>query len=397
MSNTLQILCVSRETDLAGEVVAAMGTLPGFTIQAREAEYANAAAAVQERTPDLAIVILPSDVTSGITMIEEIRRLAAGTHILALAPDETPETIIRVMRAGADEVLPMPASTTALLKVCIKVTEVRKSNVPAAGPQGTLWVVHAPKAGVGATTLAANLAVAVRTRERTCAVLDLDMHHGDLALYMNVTPTYTLLDIVEDVKRLDQLFLQGTLTRHDSGAEVLAAPVSSNGLTPLDLNEDDAGTIIDLLMRLHDVTIVDTPAIVTNAVRAAAMRAERFFLVTDLTLPSVRACLRCLEWLRLDGVDPQRIELVINKQTKVPGELPPDEVSKALKMPVKVLLPRDEAALTALNHGQTLRDVKQNLPLWAGILGLTAKDGDDAAETKRSGLMRLFGGRAKKG
>ena len=121
MSNTLQILCISREADLASEVVAAMGTLPGFTISARESDYATATSAVQEKVPDLVIVILPGDVTSGITMIEEVRRIAAGTHIVALAPDETPETIIRVMRAGADEVLPMPVSTTALLKVSIKV------------------------------------------------------------------------------------------------------------------------------------------------------------------------------------------------------------------------------------------------------------------------------------
>ena len=397
MSNTLQILCISREADLASEVVAAMGTLPGFTISARESDYATATSAVQEKVPDLVIVILPGDVTSGITMIEEVRRIAAGTHIVALAPDETPETIIRVMRAGADEVLPMPVSTTALLKVSIKVTEVRKSNVPAAGPQGKLWVVHAPKGGVGATTLTANLAVALRSRERSCSVLDLDMHQGDLALYLNVTPTYTLLDIVEDVKRLDQLFLQGTMTRHPSGVEVLAAPVSPNGLTPLELNEEDAGTILDLLSRLHEVTLVDTPSVVTTAVRAAAMRADRFFLVTDLTLPSVRACLRCLEWLRLDGVDPERIELIINKQTKVTGELPPEEVSKALKMPVRALLPRDEAALTALNHGQSLKDVKPNLPLWNGIYGLTAREGEETTATKRGSLMRLFGTRAKKG
>jgi pilus assembly protein CpaE len=397
MSNTLQVLCICREADLAGEVVAAMGTLPGFTINARQSDYGAASSAVQEKVPDLVVVILPGDVSPGITMIEDIRRLAGGAHIVALAPDEMPETIIRTMRAGADEVLPMPVSTTALLKVCIKVTEVRKSNVPAAGPQGALWVVHAPKGGVGATTVAANLAVALRTRERSCSILDLDMHQGDLALYLNVTPTYTLLDIVEDVKRLDQLFLQGTMTRHESGVEVLAAPVSPNGLSPLDLHEEDAGTILDLLSRLHEITIVDTPSVVTAAVRAAAMRADRFFLVTDLTLPSVRACLRCLEWLRLDNVDLARIELIINKQTKVAGELPPEEVSKALKLPVRALLPRDDNALTALNHGQTLRDVKQNLPVWNAILALTAREGEDTGEKKRGSLMRLFGSRTKKG
>jgi pilus assembly protein CpaE len=397
MSNTLNVLCICREADLAGEVVAAMGTLPGFTINAREADYGSAASAIQEKVPDLAIVILPGDVAPGTNMIEDVRRLASGAHIVALAPDEMPETIIRVMRAGADEVLPMPVSTTALLKVCIKVTEVRKSNVPVAGPQGALWVVHAPKGGVGATTVAATLAIALRARDRSCSILDLDMHQGDLALYLNVTPTYTLLDIVEDVKRLDQLFLQGTMTRHTSGVEVLAAPVSPNGLSPLELHEEDAGTILDLMSRLHETTIVDTPAVVTTAVRAAAMRADRFFLVTDLTLPSVRACLRCLEWLRLDNVDLQRVELIINKQTKAAGELPPEEVSKALKLPIRALLPRDDSALTALNHGQTLQDVKPNLPIWNGLFALTAREGDGPAEKKRGSLMRLFGSRAKKG
>lgn len=397
MSTTLQILCISRDPDLAGEVVAAMGTLAGFSVSAREADFADGPRAVQERSPDLAIVILQDDVAPGVGVIEEVRRTAPGTHILALAPDELPETIIRVMRAGADEVLPMPVSTTALLKVCIKVTEVRKAAVPAAGPQGALWVVHAPKGGVGATTLAANLAIALRARERSCAVVDFDVFQGDLALYLNVTPTYTLLDIAEDVKRLDQLFLQGTMTRHESGAEILAAPVSPNGLTPLDLSADDAGTILDMLSRLHEITVVDTPTILTDSVRAAAMRADRFFLLTDLTMPSVRACMRTLEWLRLDNVDTERVELIVNKQTKAPGELTPEEVAKTLKLPVKIVLPRDEAALTAVNHGQPLRDVKQNLPLWNGILALSSPEGEAVPEQKRTGLLRLFGSRAKKG
>lgn len=397
MSTSLQILCVSRDPELAGEVVAAMGTLAGFSVSAREADYADAARAVQERSPDLAIVILQDDVGPGVAVIEDLRRHAPATHLLALAPDELPETIIRVMRAGADEVLPMPVSTTALLKVCIKVTEVRKAAIPAAGPQGELWVVHAPKGGVGATTLSANLAIALRARERSCAAVDFDVYQGDLALYLNVTPTYTLLDIAEDVKRLDQLFLQGTMTRHESGAEILAAPVSSNGIAPLVLGSEDAGTILDLLSRLHEVTVVDTPTVLTDSLRAAAMRADRFLLLTDLTMPSVRACMRTLEWLRLDNVDLARVELIVNKQTKVAGELTPEEVGKTLKLPVRAVLPRDEAALTAVNHGQPLRDVKQNLPLWTAILGLSAPEGEAAPEPKRSGLLRLFGNRAKKG
>jgi len=216
------------------------------------------------------------------------------------------------------------------------------------------------KGGVGTTTLATNLAFAVKQAQRDAALVDLDTFSGDLAVFLNLNPTYTLRDIAADFRRLDSVFLQGTMTRHASGIELLAAPAIMPGEPPLDLGGEQVRAILDLLRTLHEVTVVDTAGVPSPTALAALTSASRVFLVTEPSIPSVRACLRTLEWLREEGVDLEaHVEIVMNKYSGKPSEVPPAEAAKTLKLPIRVALPRDEiTALTALNSGIPLQEVR---------------------------------------
>ncbi len=394
MDETLQALCLSPDAATSAEVTALLARLPGFVVRTREADYQTGLRDLRE--PDLAIVILGAEPVVGLTVIEEVHRNAPSTRVLALSHDENPELIIKAMRAGADECLPLPATLNALLKVCLKVSETRRGGgrAHAAGTaQGEIWTVYGPKGGVGTTTLVANLAFALRQAQRDAALVDLDTATGDLAVFLNVNPTYTLRDIAADYRRLDSVFLQGTMTRHSSGLELLAAPAVMPGEQPLDLGMEQVRAILDLLRSLHEVTLVDTPGIPTAATLAAISCSSRIFLVTELTIPSIRSCLRTLEWLAEEGIDlAARVEVIANKYAKHPAEVPPAEAAKTLKLPIRATLPRDDAtALTAINSGVPLQEVRGGSPLHRAITELVAPPAPTAdTSTKRKGFMRLF-------
>jgi pilus assembly protein CpaE len=392
MDETLQALCLSPDAAASAEVTALLARLPGFAVRSREADYQTGLRDL--RDPDLAIVVLGAEPMLGLTVIEEVHRSSPSTRVLALSRDENPELIIKAMRAGADEFLPLPATLNALLKVCLKVSETRRDGARAhATAQGEVWTVYGPKGGVGVTTLVANLAFALRQVQRDAALVDLDTFSGDLAVFLNVNPTYTLRDIAADVRRLDSVFLQGTMTRHASGLELLAAPAAGPGETPLDLPGDHVRAILDLLRTLHEVTLVDTPGVPSPATLAALTCASRILLVTELTIPSLRSCLRTLEWFADEGIDAaSRVEVIVNKYAKQPAEVPPAEAAKTLKLPIRAILPRDDAtALAAVNSGVPLQEVRGGSPLHRAIAELVAPPAQTAeTSTKRKGFMRLF-------
>jgi len=391
MDQALHALCLSADPAAAAEVAHALANLSGFTVRTREADYQSGLRDL--RDPDLVIVLLGADPTAGLNVIEDVLRALPATRVLALSQSESSELIIRAMRSGADEFLPLPVAASALLKICIKVSEARRCSSAAQARRGEVWVAYSPKGGVGVTTLVTNLAFAVRATQRNTALLDLDIYNGDLALFLNLTPTYTLRDIASNFRRLDSVFLQGTMTRHASGIELLAAPPASIGEPPLELTGDHVQGIIELLRSLHEVTLVDTAGLPSDATRAAFGAATRILLVTELTIPSLRGCIRTLDWLREDGIEVEsRVEIVVNKYINKAPEVPLADATRTLKLPVRALLPRDDAtALAAVNNGLSLESVRAGTALERAIATLlTAATPAPEGAAKRKGLRRLF-------
>jgi pilus assembly protein CpaE len=176
---------------------------------------------------------------------------------------------------------------------------------------------------------------------------------------------------------------------------VLASPPLASGESPLFLSREQATDILDLMCGTYQVVLVDTPGVPTEAARAALAAADRIFLVTELTVPSLRGCLRTVDALREEGVDTNAVvEVVVNKYGNRAAELSPAEASRTLNLPLRVLLPRDDtAAWTSANTGMPLAEVRGGATLHRAIAGLVSRtpDNEDPSR-KRTGLLRLFSG-----
>jgi len=374
MDETLYALCLSTDPAVSSAVVAMLARIPSFAVTARELDYQLGPVELNDvREAHLAIVILADDPSTGLAVIEEVHKNAPATQVLAVAANDRHETIVGALRAGADEFLPLPLDPNALLKVCIKVSALRRAAKPNGGSQhAQVWVAYGAKGGLGVTTLVANLGIALQAAGRRTVLLDLDLHSGDLALFLNLNPGYTLRDIVT-TKRLDTVFLQGTMIRHRSGLELIAAPVPLPGDTT------------------HEVVLIDTTSAPLDATRAALTNAERIFLVTELTLPALRASLRAVAWLQEEGVE-GALEVVVNKYANRSWEVSPAEAAKTLGVPIRALLPRDDAAVyTAVNSGLPLEEVKGGTALQRAIAALVG--GEEAPRPESpvlKGFRRLF-------
>ena len=398
MDEALNVLCLSTDAGLSTEVVTTLGALPGFTVSARELDYGSGIDLHVLPEPQLTVVILGTDPLPGLAVIEEVHRVLPSAQVLALASEEQPETLIKAMRAGADEFLPFPLEPSALLKVCVKVSALRSVTNGAA--KGEVWVAHGPKAGVGVTTFVANLGFALRAAGREAALVDLDVYSGDLALFLNLASTYSLRDIATNYKRLDPVFMQGTMVRHRSGLSVLAAPPPTPGEPVLELTGEQTLAVLELLDATHQVTVVDTNTVPLESTQAALSCADRIFLVTELTLPALRACVRALDGLRQAGIDLDRtVELVVNKYVNRSWEVAPAEAAKTLGLQVRVLIPREDAAVyTAVNSGLPLEEVRGGATVQRAIASLLRNPGSvEQSRPVLKGFRRLFGGSGAEG
>jgi pilus assembly protein CpaE len=391
VAEPLRVLCLSPDSTIAAGVAAMFASLPDFTLATRTVGYEEGLRDLRE--PDLAVVVLEDDPTAGVAVIEDLRRSSRGTHVIAVSADYDSETIVRAMRAGADEHLSLPLSQQELFKTCIKVVERRRGRASDDGRHGELWVAYGAKGGLGVTTLVVNLAVALQAAQRGVAIVDLDVYSGDAAFFLNVKPAYTLRHVA-GVEHLDPVFLRGAMGRHGSGLSILAAPAAGRGEPPLELSAKQTLAILELVTGLHELTLVDTPGIPSESTRAALGAADRVLLVTDLTVPALHGCMRTLDWLRDQGVEPEgTVDVIVNKHDPRSAEVSAKDASRTLGLPLRALLPRDDvAALGAANAGKPLGEVKPGGVLERAIAGLVAPTLPAAdASSRRPGFLRLFG------
>ena len=395
LAEPLRILCLSRDPTIAAGVATMLASVPDFVLATRTADYDEG---LQDlRDPDLAFVVLEEDPTAGIGVIEGVRRGARTTHVVAVSLDDDAETIVRAMRAGADEHLSLPLSQQELFKTCIKVVELRRSRSAKDdkhgnhGNHGELWVAYGPKGGVGVTSLVVNLAVALQAAQRDVAIVDLDVYAGDAAFFLDVKPSCTLRQVAS-AEHLDPVFLRGAMTRHRSGLPILAAP-AAGGDAPFELSAARTLAILELVTGMHELTLVDTPGIPSESTRAALGAADRVLLVTDLTVPALHGCRRTLDWLRGEGVDLEStVDVIVNKHDSRSSKVTPKEASRTLGLPLRAVLPRDDGtALDAANAGKPLAEVKPGGILERAIAGLVAPAAPAAeVSQRRPGFLRLF-------
>jgi pilus assembly protein CpaE len=389
MHTTLSTLLLGVDGAAITEIRTTLAGLDGVATTCTDGGFHDGLQLARAKPPDVVMVVMDGDARSALTLMEETNRVLPATQIFALSRDDTTANIVKAMRAGATEFLGLPVEPTQMLKALIKATTLNRLNQPAA-TTGEIWAVYSPKGGAGTTTTAANLGIELHAElGKSVCLVDLDFQSGDLALALNMTPVYTMVDIALNFRRLDSVFLQGTLTRHPSGVYLLAAPPHGSAEGTV-IPGDQIRTVLELLRSMYDVVIVDTPRALTEETLAALWTANRVVLLIERSLPFLRGYRRTMDVLGNIGVPRERIDVVIAKHTTSKAAVSLDEAKKSLDLTVKYLLPRDEeTALEAVNKGLPLVDVRRNSPLRKGIAELAKAllNQQEAEPKKRKNLL----------
>jgi pilus assembly protein CpaE len=341
-------------------------------------------------------------------MCREVRALTdlAEVPILAITSTDDVEERIRLLEAGADDVMIRPidereldARIEALDLRHRRSKELRPSTLVAATrrPGRRLIVVYSPKGGVGTTTVAVNVALAIGARmPDAVAVVDFAPMGGHVATHLDVKPKLTIGDLIRDSQGMisPEILRTTYLTRHARGVQVLAGS-STPSPTPLMSGEEATRTLEGLLTAVPNV-VVDLGSQLDERVVASLEAADDVVTVVTPDFPALKATHSFFEYL---GEASSRITeptIVLNEvyalQTLTPGD-----IENALGRRVAIRIPYDPLLyLRAANQGSpvfasapTSQPARRFDQLAAILLGEDAPTA--AGETRRRGLAGIFG------
>ena len=304
---------------------------------------------------DSAIVLGPTvEMSMAAAVADRIRTSHPATTVVLLRHELEPEVFAQAMAAGIGAVV----AADDQVAIGAAITRARSTWEAIHGPTGSgddrngrVLTVFSPKGGVGKTTMAVNLSLALaRTGSEVC-VVDLDLAFGDVAITMQLIPEHTITEAAEAEADLDYSLLQKLLTRHESSLRILAAPTHPEGrdlITPT-----LARRVIQTLRRNFDFVVIDTPPGFDDQVLGAFDETDECVVVATLDVPTIKNTKVAMETLDLLHLVPNNRHLVLNRADEEVG-LSQANVESILGMPVAISLPSSPAVASATNHGKPI-------------------------------------------
>ncbi|NCP87585.1 MAG: hypothetical protein CO094_08480 [Anaerolineae bacterium CG_4_9_14_3_um_filter_57_17] len=322
----------------------------------------------QELKPDVVLMDINMPDMDGIAATEMIRQRDQITQIVILSVQGDPNYMRRAMLAGARDFLTKPPMADELISAIRRAgqmaqTERSKAVQIASAPamamaqqmaaglsNGKVIMVYGPKGGVGTTTIAVNLAVALNNTETNVALIDAKLQYGDVAIFLNEQGKNTILDLAPRADELDADVVESVMIKHSaSGLHVLAAPSrpeQAEQVTP-----DQFSKLVKRLRQMYAYIIVDTASALNDITLAALDGCDVVILVVTQDIPSIKNARLFLDLLQSIGVQRNRVCFVMNKYDKRIS-ITPEKVAENLKQAVGGVIPLDErTVIPAVNRG----------------------------------------------
>jgi pilus assembly protein CpaE len=342
---------------------------------------------LREMNCDVVVVDLDDDTNRAISLIEDICSHHPSLTVMAISARNDSTLLRRSMHAGAREFLVEPLLPEPVHEAMARAFARRPQQKKAGGK---MFVFVPTKGGVGVTTLTANFALALASESGArVAVVDMDFQLGEIALGLGLTATFSVVDALRNIDRLDREFLATLLIRHSSGLSVLASP---EDYSFFQLSTHESVTrLFRVLREEFDYVVVDAGACQGHFQEALFEMADRVYIVTELTLPALRNAHRLISYLSA-GDGSRRTDVVVNRFNSRNGDIDEASAVKAIGRPIGWRIPNAYAAARAAqDNGVPL--AMQNSPITKALVQMARVACGKLARTekKAGGAFSFFG------
>ena len=425
MTDKIRILIVDDIDETRENLAKLIGFEPDMEIAGSANSGQQAIELAKRERPHVILMDINMPDMDGITATEIIANTVPESPIIMMSVQGEQDYLRRSMLAGAREFLVKPFSADELVNAIRHVNELEKvkrsryqqqapqqqpagpaavSAQPAAGQQkGQIISFFSPKGGVGRTTIATNLAVALsQTTNKPVVLVDGSLPFGDVAVILNIPPkAKTIADLVGSFDNVDADVLESVLFSHSTGIKVLLAPPTPEAaelITAANMKK-----VLELLAQRYAFVVVDTWPSFQEVVLTMLDTADVILTLMTLEITSLKNVRVFLEIAEKLGYDEHKVQLVANRNDSSGGIKASDvEASLGRKIP-HTIVSDGRALVLAVNRGvpfvishkdsQVSKDMFTLAARLAGEGGEAASATPAAAKPAQRGGMRLFGAR----
>lgn len=312
----------------------------------------------QLQDKSILLVDLSNNKQEKLDFILKISQQCPNCKVLALSDNPTVDLIIKIMRAGAREFVPIPVLKNeffdSLNKIISQFEEPKKNN------KCKIISVFSNKGGIGKTSLATNLALELsKITKESVALIDMNFQMGDITTFLDLKPSFNISYMLENIDKINETFLLSTLEKYkNSSLYILADPPyfkQADNIHPKQITK-----LFNTLKETFSYIIVDAEASFDGKNIAALDNSDLILLVTVANIPALRNTQRCLELFEKLGYDKDKTQIVINRYMEN-DEIKEKDVEKVLSKSVYWKIPNNYFALmTAINKGVPVSSINAN-------------------------------------
>lgn len=320
----IKILLVEQDDERRKEIVRMLQNVEYLSMTGLANTLEEAERILENKTIDVVLIDSKAD-GNGYDISEKLYSQYSEAAIIMLEDELHEDTLRKAVFSGAKDVLIHPLIPSKMVDAIYKANQhqkesllSRKDSTPKIRRKnglGQVYAVFGTKGGVGKTLIAINLAVGIaKMTGKKVALIDLDLEFGDIALSLNVSPKFTIADIVDDIRNIDQDLIESYMIAHDSGIKIL--PSHSRPMMNDFMNAEDIDIILRTLQSTFDFVVIDMPSRFVDIIQPAFAIADKLLIVTTPDVSSLRNTKTALITLNELNYPKSKIKIILNKVNK---------------------------------------------------------------------------------
>jgi len=264
---------------------------------------------LKSASPPQVVVLEVRSIAQGVRDIFAIHSINSLTIIITTSVTKSAEWVFTLIRAGATEYLTPATNTTELEDLLERAIRLFEQNHGAA--KGKVITVYNPSGGMGATTVAVNLAAAMTAKGEMTALVDLNPFSSDVSTFLDLAPAHTLGTLQMGGRPMSSAHLMDNIIQHTSGVRVLCGPEEIGMI--LKTTPEQILRLITLMRDRFSVTIIDAGGSLSMSNMELFNGSDVILYPLILTPPAIHNAGRYLKFLKRRGFGPDRVKVVVNR------------------------------------------------------------------------------------
>jgi pilus assembly protein CpaE len=302
----------------------------------------------------------------GPKLVEQIHQAGLNVPVIVLTVPQNPVEVDPAK--GVHAVLSMPFSGFELMN---RIAGVRKEFAATSAIGSTRTIsVFAPKGGVGKTTIAFNLAVAMAQLEQKTVLIDGSVQFGDLRALLKVpVDAPSILDLPTD--RIAESDLSDVLWRDPSGIDILLAPPRiemAEMITARDIEK-----VLSLLRRVYSTIVIDMSSTINDINLGFLDSSDTIVEIVTYDSTTIHNTIAMADTFRSIGYPAAKVRYLVNRADS-PGGIDPDDLQRALgRVPEHRVMSDGQLVVRSNNEGVPFILANPSAPISQDVMRIAAE------------------------